>query len=107
MQIKNSEPVHDVVIIGSGAAGGMAAWNLTRQGMNVLVLDAGEKFNRAKFWSHVKPWQVTDRLDKGQHPPEFFLSDKEQPYKRHPINRSNFFACGAEAAKPMFGAALP
>jgi len=80
MQIKKSEPVHDVVIIGSGAAGGMAAWNLTRQGVSVLVLDAGEKFNRAAFWSHVKPWQWTDRLDKGQHPPEFFLSTQEQPY---------------------------
>jgi choline dehydrogenase-like flavoprotein len=84
MQIKKSEPTYDVVIIGSGAAGGMAAWNLTRQGVNVLVLDAGERFDRSKFWSHVKPWQVTDRLDKGQHPPEFFLSDKEQPYETPP-----------------------
>jgi choline dehydrogenase-like flavoprotein len=84
MQIKKSEPTYDVVIIGSGAAGGMTAWNLTRQGVNVLVLDAGERFNRAKFWSHVKPWQITDRLDKGQHPPEFFLSDKEQPYETPP-----------------------
>ncbi|MCY4536474.1 MAG: FAD-dependent monooxygenase, partial [Bryobacterales bacterium] len=28
----------DVVIIGSGAAGGMAAWNLTRKGVKVLML---------------------------------------------------------------------
>jgi choline dehydrogenase-like flavoprotein len=81
MQIKKSNPNYEVVVIGSGAAGGMAAWNLTRQGVNVLVLDAGEKFDRGKFWSHVKPWQWTDRLDKGLHPQEFFLSDKEQPYE--------------------------
>jgi len=81
MQIKKSSPNYDVVVIGSGAAGGMAAWNLTRQGVNVLVLDAGEKFDRAKFWSHVKPWQWTDRLDKGLHPPEFFLSDKTRSVK--------------------------
>ena len=30
--------VHDVIIIGSGASGGMAAWNLTRHGVNVLML---------------------------------------------------------------------
>ena len=33
MQVRKSPEVHDVVIIGSGASGGMAAWNLTRQGM--------------------------------------------------------------------------
>ena len=35
---------HDFVIIGCGAAGGMAAWNLTRKGAKVLILEAGEKF---------------------------------------------------------------
>ena len=35
------EPVYDVVVIGSGASGGMAAWNLTNQGARVLMLDAG------------------------------------------------------------------
>ena len=52
MNVQKPEP-DSRVIIGSGAAGGMAAWNLTRQGINVLVLDAGERFDRAKFWSHV------------------------------------------------------
>ncbi|MBC8167372.1 MAG: FAD-binding protein, partial [Bryobacteraceae bacterium] len=64
MQIK-SEVKHEVIVIGSGAAGGMVAWNLTRKGINVLMLDAGTKFNRAKFWSHVKPWEVRDRLAAG------------------------------------------
>lgn len=80
MQVKKSEPVYDVVIIGSGAAGGMAAWNLTRQGVNVLMLDAGERFDRAKFWTHVKPWQATARADRGQQKPSFYLDTKEQPY---------------------------
>ena len=53
-QLIPSAKVHDVVIVGSGASGGMAAWNLTRKGVNVLMLDAGSKFNRAGFWSHVK-----------------------------------------------------
>ncbi len=80
MQVNRSPEVHDVVVIGSGAAGGMAAWNLTRQGANVLVLDAGEKFDRAKFWTHVKPWEWQGRLDHGQHPPEFYVTQDDAPY---------------------------
>lgn len=80
MQVQKSAPIHDVVIIGSGASGGMAAWNLTRQGINVLMLDAGTKFNRAQFWSHVKPWETARRYDAGQRPPQFYLDKREQPY---------------------------
>lgn len=80
MQVQSSPEVHDVVIIGSGAAGGMAAWNLSRQGVNVLVLDAGRKFQRSKFWTHVKPWDRQYRLGLGQRPPEFQLDIHEQPY---------------------------
>jgi choline dehydrogenase-like flavoprotein len=80
MQIQRSPEVHDVVIIGSGAAGGMAAWNLSRKGVNVLVLDAGEKFQRSKFWTHVKPWEAHYRLGRGERPPHFQLDVKEQPY---------------------------
>ena len=84
MQIKRAPQVHDVIIIGSGAAGGMAAWNLTRQGVNVLMLDAGTKFNRAQFWSHVKPWEWRDRVEAGKQPPRFFVDVKEQPYVTNP-----------------------
>ena len=34
---------YDAVIVGSGAAGGMAAHVLTSQGMKVLLLEAGKK----------------------------------------------------------------
>src|SRR5437763_16778920 len=36
---------YDAVIVGSGAAGGMAAHVLTSQGMNVLMLEAGKKLD--------------------------------------------------------------
>ena len=49
MQVKKQAKVYDVVIIGSGASRGMAAWNLTRQGVNVLMLDAGDRFDPALF----------------------------------------------------------
>ena len=32
-----------MIVVGSGASGGMAAWNLTRQGVDVLLLDAGDE----------------------------------------------------------------
>lgn len=80
MQIQATPEVQDIVIIGSGAAGGMAAWNLTRQGVNVTMLDAGRRFSRSEFWSHVKPWEWQQRLDAGQKPPEIVLNPAEQPY---------------------------
>ncbi len=80
MQARTSPAVHYVVIVGSGASGGMAAWNLTRKGVNVLMLDAGARFSKASFWSHVKPWEWSERLRRGQKPPQFVLDLKEQPY---------------------------
>ena len=41
MQIIRSPQVHDVVIVGSGAGGGMAAHELTAAGADVLMLEAG------------------------------------------------------------------
>jgi choline dehydrogenase-like flavoprotein len=80
MQVQPSAQVHEVVVIGSGAAGGMAAWNLTRQGVNVTMLDAGRKFSRSEFWTHVKPWEWQQRLDAGHPPPQIVLDTAEQPY---------------------------
>ena len=41
MQIIRSRTIHDVVIVGSGAGGGMAAKVLTEAGASVLMLEAG------------------------------------------------------------------
>ncbi len=84
MPIRESQEIADVIVVGSGAAGGMAAWNLTRQGARVTLLDAGERFNRAKYWSHVRPWEWRQREARGLHPPEFYLSTAEQPYETPP-----------------------
>ena len=45
MQIIRNRTVHDVVIVGSGAGGGMAAKVLTEAGANVLMLEAGVMFD--------------------------------------------------------------
>jgi choline dehydrogenase-like flavoprotein len=80
MQIISPRKVYPVIVIGSGASGGMAAWNLTRQGIDVLLLDAGDKFERSKFWTHVRPWEARERSTRGERPPQFFLDRSEQPY---------------------------
>lgn len=43
--MKTAEPDYDVLIIGSGAGGGSAAWALTQAGMRVLLLEAGPRFD--------------------------------------------------------------
>ncbi len=80
MQVIKSPRVYPVIVIGSGAAGGMAAWNLTRQGVEVCLLDAGARFDRSKYWTHVRPWEWRERTARGERPPQFFLDTKEQPY---------------------------
>lgn len=80
MQIAKSPEIHDVIVIGSGASGGMAAYNLTQKGVKVLLLDAGGKFEPNDFWTHVLPFEWEARVREGEQPPQFYLSREEQPY---------------------------
>jgi choline dehydrogenase-like flavoprotein len=53
--------VYDVVIVGSGAGGGMAAYELTKAGASVLLLEAGGMWDNATDSSMLAwPWE-TDR----------------------------------------------
>ena len=47
MQIKESPEVYDVIIVGSGAGGGMATKQLADAGFNVAVVEAGPFFDPA------------------------------------------------------------
>jgi choline dehydrogenase-like flavoprotein len=48
----------DVVIVGSGAGGGAAAWALTDAGLHVLLLEAGPRFDPARDYPMTNPdWE--------------------------------------------------
>ena len=48
MQIKESSEIFDVIIVGSGAGGGMATKQLADAGLNVAVVEAGPFFDPAE-----------------------------------------------------------
>ena len=80
MEVLQRGEVHDVVVIGSGASGAMAAHALVEHGVRVLMLDAGWKFDRSLSWAHVLPFEADRRLQQGDRPQQFRLDAREQPY---------------------------
>jgi len=70
-----SQPVYDAIVVGSGAAGGIAAYVLTTKGLNVLCLEAGRMIDPAKdFYPHkfAYEWPYRGQGKPGQygHPPQ-------------------------------------
>jgi choline dehydrogenase-like flavoprotein len=80
MQVARTRPRHDVVVVGSGASGGMAAYNLTQKGVRVLLLDAGRRLDPRQRWSHVSPYEAHQRRLEGRQPLNLYLDRAEQPY---------------------------
>jgi len=61
--------VYDAVVVGSGAAGGMAAYVLTTHGMKVLLLEAGKQLDTTKELKSLE-WPY-DHPRRGEMPPGY------------------------------------
>ncbi|WP_018628492.1 GMC oxidoreductase [Niabella aurantiaca] len=62
LQIKKQGKKYDVVIVGSGAGGGMAAYTLSKAGLSVCMLEAGPMYDPQKEIFQLKnPWESKRR----------------------------------------------
>lgn len=95
MEVLTRREVWDAIVVGSGATGGVAAWQLTRAGMRVLLLEAGSpvrgRGDHGSFLTNA-PRALFRHLVTGRqqvqkcHPtywstnPDFFVDDADNPY---------------------------
>lgn len=62
LQIKKQAKKYDVVIVGSGAGGGMAAYMLSHAGLKVCIIEAGPMYDPQKNITQLKhPWESPRR----------------------------------------------
>ncbi len=62
IQVKKNPKQYDVVIVGSGAGGGMATYILSKAGLKVCLIEAGEMYDPQKNVTQLKnPWDSPRR----------------------------------------------
>ncbi len=59
--IVHDKDQYDIVIVGSGATGGVAAWELANAGLKICVVEAGPRISERDFTEHVQPYQLKYR----------------------------------------------
>jgi len=116
----NKEIIYDAVIVGSGASGGWLAKQLTEQGLQVLMLEAGPpRVPSRDFTEHVWPYQAKFRgfgnrqallqrqpiqrlcfaCDELSH--QFFVDDHENPYT-FPVDKPFLWIRGRQVGGKTF-----
>jgi choline dehydrogenase-like flavoprotein len=83
--------VYDAVVVGTGAAGGMAAHVLTSHGMKVLLLEAGKKINTSEVL-HSMEWPY-NHPRRGKMPPDYHaLTLNEYNIRNPPYAQNSTYA---------------
>src|SRR3954464_6570598 len=85
------QTTYDAVVVGSGAAGGMAAYVLTSKGMKVLLLEAGKNQDTSKIL-HSMEWPY-DHPRRGKMPPDYHaLTANEYTFRQSPYAQNSPYA---------------
>jgi choline dehydrogenase-like flavoprotein len=92
---KNNNDIVDVLIVGAGAAGAAAAWNLSDSNLNILCLEQGGRVNPEEYPSTKINWESSKYGDYNVSPnvrnlkPDYPINDSKSP-----IAIANFNAVG-------------
>ena len=104
---------YDVCVIGSGAAGGMTAYVLTKAGLNVAMLEAGPRRKPKEMPVHrVRRWNLPHRGLRGDYFQEylehtgFLIDDKKEPYGWAGKDPFQFVRVRAVGGKSLFWAGV-
>jgi choline dehydrogenase-like flavoprotein len=108
---------YDVLIIGSGASGGMAAYTLTQKGIKCLMLDAGPlvDFNRDRVLKPVyelpyrgfgKPGRLAHVLQANEFNANQWVDETEVPYRHDPKEPYNWVRVRMIGGKSLFWARM-
>jgi len=108
---------YDVLIIGSGASGGMSAYTLTKKGLNCLMLDAGPlvDFSRARvnkapyelpYRGFGKPGRFPHIFQATEYTANLWVDDKEVPYTHDPKTPYNWVRVRMIGGKSLFWARM-
>jgi choline dehydrogenase-like flavoprotein len=110
-------PTYDVLIIGSGASGGMAAHTLTKLGVNCVMLDAGPQadFQKGRVMKAVydlpyrgfgKPGRLPHVLQANEFNANQWVDETEVPYTHDPKDPYNWVRVRMIGGKSNFWARM-
>jgi len=108
---------YDVLIIGSGASGGMAAHTLTKKGVDCVMLDAGPlvDFNRVRgpkavyelpYRGFGKPGRLPHVVQANEYNANQWVDETEVPYTHDPASPYNWVRVRMVGGKSLFWARM-
>jgi choline dehydrogenase-like flavoprotein len=112
-----AEKEYDVLIVGSGASGGMAAYTLTQKGLKCLMLDAGPPvdFQRHRTLKPVyelpyrgfnKPGRLPHVFQANEFNANTWVDEQEVPYTHDPKEPYNWVRVRLIGGKSLFWARM-